>query len=277
MGSQRVGHDWADTYIYIYIYSPYTYNSGSISPDNNSSYKLRPRGLQFPPCRVTCLHPSASHPCCLLVFSPFWEGSSLSRLIPLLGSACCASPFLLSPLSCILRASLLAQTVTNLPAMQDTWVWSLGWEDPLEEGMETHSSILAWRIPVDKRAWRLQSMGLTVFAFLLTHLPFVNKHASVSKSISMNIHGPMYSLHSSFICMSSKSPAVLRTFKIYSLSNFHIHNTILLAITIRPYNRSPELTHFRIEGLYPLTSGHVQLWELDRKEGKMPRIDASEL
>ena len=45
------------------------------------------------------------------------------------------------------RASLMAQTVKNLPAMQETPVRSLGWEDPLEEGMTTHSSILAWRIP----------------------------------------------------------------------------------------------------------------------------------
>ena len=44
-------------------------------------------------------------------------------------------------------ASLVAQTVKNLPAMQKTQVPSLGWEDPLEEGMATHSSILAWRIP----------------------------------------------------------------------------------------------------------------------------------
>ena len=44
-------------------------------------------------------------------------------------------------------ASLVAQTVKNLAAMQDTWVQSLGWEDPLEEGMATHFSILAWRIP----------------------------------------------------------------------------------------------------------------------------------
>ena len=41
----------------------------------------------------------------------------------------------------------MAQLVKNLPAMQETWVQSLGWEDPLEEGMATHSSILAWRIP----------------------------------------------------------------------------------------------------------------------------------
>ena len=50
--------------------------------------------------------------------------------------------------------SLVAQLVKNLPAMQETWVWSLGWKDPLEKGMATHSSILAWRIP-----WTLWSMG----------------------------------------------------------------------------------------------------------------------
>ena len=48
--------------------------------------------------------------------------------------------------------SLVAQTVKNPPAMQDTWVRSLGWEDPLEKGMATHSSILAWRIPMDRGA-----------------------------------------------------------------------------------------------------------------------------
>ena len=49
-------------------------------------------------------------------------------------------------------ASLVAQTVKNLPAMRETWVRSLGWEDPLQEGMATHSSILAWRIPMDRGA-----------------------------------------------------------------------------------------------------------------------------
>ena len=44
-------------------------------------------------------------------------------------------------------ASLVAQLVKNLPAVRGTWVQSLGWEDPLEKGMATHSSILAWRIP----------------------------------------------------------------------------------------------------------------------------------
>ena len=51
-------------------------------------------------------------------------------------------------------ASLVAQLVKNPPAMQETWVQSLGWEDPLEKGKATHSSILAWRIP-----WTVYSMG----------------------------------------------------------------------------------------------------------------------
>ena len=49
--------------------------------------------------------------------------------------------------------SLVAQTVKNLPAMRETWVQSLGWEDPLQEGMATHSSILAWRILMNRGAW----------------------------------------------------------------------------------------------------------------------------
>ena len=49
--------------------------------------------------------------------------------------------------------SLVAQTVQNLPTMRETWVWSLDWEDLLEEGMATHSSILAWRVPIDRGAW----------------------------------------------------------------------------------------------------------------------------
>ena len=53
----------------------------------------------------------------------------------------------------------MAQSVTNLPAMQETWVRSLGWEDPLEKEMATHSSILAWRIPWTEEPGGLQSMG----------------------------------------------------------------------------------------------------------------------
>ena len=56
-------------------------------------------------------------------------------------------------------ASLVAQTVKNPPAMPETWVQFLGWEDPLEEGMATHSSILAWRIPWIEELGGLQSAG----------------------------------------------------------------------------------------------------------------------
>ena len=53
----------------------------------------------------------------------------------------------------------MAQTVKRLPAMQETWVRSLGWEDPLEKEMAAHSSILAWRIPRTEEPGGLQSMG----------------------------------------------------------------------------------------------------------------------
>ena len=52
-------------------------------------------------------------------------------------------------------ASLVAQMVKNLPAMRETWVQSLGWENPLDEGMATHSSIFAWRIPWTEEPGRL--------------------------------------------------------------------------------------------------------------------------
>ena len=57
-------------------------------------------------------------------------------------------------------ASLVAQMVKRLPAVQETWVWSLGWEDPLEKEMATHSSTLAWKIPWTEEPGRLQSIRL---------------------------------------------------------------------------------------------------------------------
>ena len=58
------------------------------------------------------------------------------------------------------RASLVAQSLKHLPEMRETWVPSLGQEDPLEKEMATHSSIIAWRIPCVKEPGGLQSMGL---------------------------------------------------------------------------------------------------------------------
>ena len=56
-------------------------------------------------------------------------------------------------------ASLVAQRLKRLPGMQETWVRSLGWKDPLEKEMTTHSSTLAWRIPWREEPGGLQSMG----------------------------------------------------------------------------------------------------------------------
>ena len=76
-------------------------------------------------------------------------------------------------------ASLVAELVKNLPAMWETWVQSLGWEDPLEKGKATHSSILAWRIP-----WRVHGVAksqirLTDFHFkkLRSWYPVPSLHA----------------------------------------------------------------------------------------------------
>ena len=62
------------------------------------------------------------------------------------------------PILFVLGASLVTQTVKNLPAMREPWVQSLGREDPLEKGIATHSSILAWRIPRTEEPGGLQSV-----------------------------------------------------------------------------------------------------------------------
>ena len=59
------------------------------------------------------------------------------------------------------KASPVGQMVKNLPAMKETQLPSLGWEDPLEEGMSIHSSVLAWRIPMDRGTWRATVHGVT--------------------------------------------------------------------------------------------------------------------
>ena len=60
----------------------------------------------------------------------------------------------------LMGASLVSQTVKNLPVMQETQVQSLGWEDPLENGVATHPSILAWSIPMDRGAWQATVHGV---------------------------------------------------------------------------------------------------------------------
>ena len=76
-------------------------------------------------------------------------------------------------------ASLVGQMVQNPPAMWETWVWSLGWEDPLEEGMAAHFSIIAWRIPMDReepgglQSVRSQKVGHDWATKHSTHTKFI--------------------------------------------------------------------------------------------------------
>ena len=89
-------------------------------------------------------------------------------------------------------ASLVAQTTKNPPAMWDTWVRSLGWDDPLEKGMATHCSILAWRIQWAEEPGRLQSMRsqsqrqLSDFHFLFLWFQRVSQVALVGKNPPAN-------------------------------------------------------------------------------------------
>ena len=66
-------------------------------------------------------------------------------------------------------ASLVSQMVKKLPAIQETWVRSLGWEDPLEEGMATHSSIVAWRIPMGYSPWGHKESNIHMITYIYNH------------------------------------------------------------------------------------------------------------
>ena len=78
-------------------------------------------------------------------------------------------------------ASHGALVVKNLPAMWETWIRSLGWEGPLEEGMATHSSILAWRISMDRGAWQATVHGVaTSQTWLSMHVPLFLKTIKTS-------------------------------------------------------------------------------------------------
>jgi len=63
----------------------------------------------------------------------------------------------------------VAQSVKNLPAVQEAWVQSLGWEDPLEKGMTTHARMLAWRIPMDRGVWWAAVHGVQKSYTRLSH------------------------------------------------------------------------------------------------------------
>ena len=98
--------------------------------------------------------------------------------------------------------SLVAQTVKNMPAMQETWVQSVGQEDPLEEGMATHSSILAWRIPWTREPGRLQSMGLQSW----TQLSYTHTHTHTHTHTQKSGHCPLLVLFS--VCVFPTADAL---------------------------------------------------------------------
>ena len=69
-----------------------------------------------------------------------------------------------------LQDSLMAKTVKNPPAVWETWIWSLCWEDPLEKGMAIHSNILAWRMSMDRGAWQATVHGVAKSQIWLSNL-----------------------------------------------------------------------------------------------------------
>ena len=138
MGSWRVGHDWSDlaaaaaALFYKYVGK---YQHSGLS--QNYSHNNKKRSFKF--------GNKHSNQRCLS------EGLKFSKQ---------EKKYLRhSTVYENLRASLVAQMVKNLPAMWETQVWSLSWEDPLEKGMTPHSSILAWRISQTEKPCRLQPMG----------------------------------------------------------------------------------------------------------------------
>ena len=98
-------------------------------------------------------------------------------------------------------ASLVAQTVKNLPTVRETGVRSLGWEDPLEKEMATHSSILAWRIPWTEEPGKLQSRRVTklntteqlTLSLFSPHIPYTPAPLDLASSISYH--------HLSLLCL----------------------------------------------------------------------------
>ena len=78
---------------------------------------------------------------------------------------------------------VVAQVIKDPPAMQETWVLSLSWEDPLEEGMATHFSILAWRIPMNRGAWWATVHGVAE-SNTAERLSTAHSHSSIVKTVS---------------------------------------------------------------------------------------------
>ena len=149
------------------------------------------------------------------------------------------------------RASLVAQLVKKPPATQETWVQSLGWEEPLEKGKATHSSILAWRIP-----WTMQSMGsqrvghnwATFISFHFFATPWTAaRQASLSFSISqsllklMSIESVILSNHLILCCLLLLLPSNFPSMRVFS-------NQVAKVLELQHQHQSFQWT-FRVEFL----------------------------
>ena len=122
-------------------------------------------------------------------------------------------------------ASLVAQLVKTLPAMQETQVRSLGWEDPLEKEMASHSNILAWRIPWTDEPGRLQSRGLQRV-----------RHNLANKPPPPRIYSPYFSLF--WGCVSRHTLCLLLSFSLLAASS-----TILLSLRSKSKRKIKLFTH----------------------------------
>ena len=124
---------------------------------------LKPACPHFPvsTTQIPRPHHPGWHFCPILDSPPSTPTSTPIDLLSLLLFPQLSSPpaLIIMPASPV-QASLVAQMVKNLPATQETQVQSLGWEAPQEEGLATHSSIVAWRIPMDRGAWRAAAHGV---------------------------------------------------------------------------------------------------------------------
>ena len=149
---------------------------------------------------------------------------------------------------CICGASLGTQMGTNLPAAQETWVQAPGWEDPLEKGMATHPSILAWRIPWTKPG-RLQSMGWQRVrhdwaAHARTHI-----HAHTHTCTCIHTHTCIHVSAALSICPSLSFPCCVQSLLSMSVSLFlswkQVHQYRFSRFCIHPliYNICFSLSH----------------------------------
>ena len=132
-------------------------------------------------------------------------------------------------------ASLVAHTVKNLPAMQETWVWPLGQEDPLEKEMVTHSSILAWTIPWTEEPGRLQSMG--------SHR--VGHHLAPKPPPNLTVDSGLWHLLQPWSSHQPCEPGWVRVDQLRTLNKLAQVIELMCVVAITRTNLSPNLWGFK--------------------------------